>query len=427
MEIERISLRYFVSFYLIVFVSISINAEFKLGIENIPSKLISSCAHKKVGLITNQTGKDQKGNRTVDILLKKGFKIAAIFAPEHGFEGKVDAEKEVGDGIDAKTKIPIISLYERDRGKTISSQMLKNVNVLVVDLQDSGMRHYTYISTLFYVLRAAAQEGKEVIVFDRPNPLGSVMEGPLVDPALISFISIASIPLRHGMTIGELAEYFNRYLLEDKVALQVIPMCDYERNSPIDCIYAPLSPNIASLASCHGYSFLGLLGEVKPFDVGVGTDQAFQLITLAEKNSKMGALWPQLAARLKKLGIVAKPYRYFNTRKKEYYKGLSLKIAHIGQLSSFTVFLLTVLYAKQAGVSLEFNVNFDKAVGSKLVRHYLTGMMNYKELNEAVTKELHQFFQKAQPLFKYKPYPTLMTLRPSLRQGYGGQSRLLGL
>ena len=410
MEIEKSNFQNFILFFLLFFIATFVNATFKLGIENISSELIFSCARKKIGLITNQTGKDQKGNRTVDILLKKGFKVAAIFAPEHGFEGKVDAEKEVIDGVDAKTKIPIISLYERDRGKTISSQILKNIDIFFVDIQDSGMRHYTYISTLFYILKAAAQEGKEVIVFDRPNPLGSVMEGPLVDPALISFISIAPIPLRHGMTIGELAEYFNHYLFENKVELKVIPMGDYERNCSIDCIYAPLSPNISSLASCHGYSFLGLLGEVKPFDVGVGTAQAFQLITLAEKHSKMGALWPQLAARLKQLGIITKPYRYFNTRKNEYYKGLSLEISHIGQLSSFTAFLLTVLYAKQAGVSLEFNVNFDKAVGSKLVREYLTGMLSYKELNEAVTKGLHQFFQKAQPLFKYKPYPTLMNV-----------------
>ena len=197
--------------------------------------------------------------------------MQVIFAPEHGFDGKSHAAQEIKDGRDVKTKIPVMSLYGKGTGKKVDPEMIKNIDAFFFDIQDSGMRHYTYISTLFTILKAAEEEKKKVIVFDRPNPLGKAMEGPLVESSLISFISIASIPLRHGMTLGELAEYFNQHVLEKQAALTVVPMKNYDRTVGIEHLHAPLSPNIASKESCHGYSFLGLLGEVKPFDVGVGT------------------------------------------------------------------------------------------------------------------------------------------------------------
>src|SRR5207249_6044556 len=142
------------------------------------------------------------------------------------------------------------------------------LDCLVFDIQDSGMRHYTYISTLLNTMKIAAEYKKPYIVLDRPNPLGGMMQGPLVQPDLISFISIAPIPLRHGMTIGELAHYFNGHILEKSAILHVIPMHDYNRmNGFAGTFLHQLSPNLLSLQSCYGYSFLGLLGEVEPFDV----------------------------------------------------------------------------------------------------------------------------------------------------------------
>ena len=203
-----------------------------------------------IGLVTNQTGKDQKGTATLDILLKKGFKVTYIFAAEHGIEGKIEAGKELKDGRESSRNIPVVSLYAGgDKGKKIDPATLKDIDIIFFDIQDSGMRHYTYISTLYAVLKAAGQENKKVVVFDRPNPLGKAMEGPLVEPELISFISIAPIPLRHGMTVGELAEYFNEHILEKKAALKVVEMKDYERTHGIAHLPSPLSPNIASRES----------------------------------------------------------------------------------------------------------------------------------------------------------------------------------
>ncbi len=408
---RKISYRRTILFCLLIFLSHLSCAEiFKLGIENIPQSLINEYRRKKtpIALITNQTGKDQSGSATLDILRKKGFNITKLFAPEHGFEGKIDAAQEVKDAQEAKTKIPIVSLYGKGSGKKIAPELLADVDALFFDIQDSGMRHYTYISTLLTVLQAAAVEGKKVVVFDRPNPLGKAMEGPLVEPELISFISIAAIPLRHGMTVGELAEYFNKHLLEEKAALTVVPMSGYDRMQGLDQLHAPLSPNIASKESCHGYCFLGLLGEIKPFDVGVGTAYSFQLISLPASLSVPVAFWQELADRLKLCGITATHHQYVHERKKEVYQGLRVCMDNINQVNAFSAFLTTVILVKKAGIPLDFQNGFDKAAGSARVRSFLTGALSYKELMGDINKDLQLFFQKAQPVFKYAPHPELI-------------------
>lgn len=397
---------------LFLLLSFSLNAtviDFKLGIENIPQKMVAHYAKKKtpIALITNQTGKDQKGNRTLDILLKKGFNVTVIFAPEHGFEGKSEAAQEVKDGLDVKTNIPVMSLYGKGTGKKIAPEAIKHIDTFIFDVQDSGMRHYTYISTLLTVLKTAAAEHKKVIVFDRPNPLGKTMEGPLVEPALISFISIAPIPLRHGMTMGELADYFNTHLLETKAALTVVHMNGYDRTQGLQ-MHAPLSPNIASKESCHGYCFLGLLGEIKPFDVGVGTPQAFQLIALPAALPLPLSFWQELSECLRYCGISSTTHQYMHERKKELYHGLRLCMDNINQVNAFNAFLITVSSAKKAGIAIDFQREFDKAVGSSRVRSFFTGTLSYQDLVGDINKDLQLFFQKAQPLFRYAPHPELI-------------------
>lgn len=384
--------------------------EFKLGIENIPIKLSREYAKKKipVALITNQTGKDQKGNRTLDILHTKGFNIVKIFAPEHGFAGKEQAAQEVKDGIDVKTKIPVMSLYGKGTGKKFTPEAIKDIDTFIFDIQDSGMRHYTYISTLCNMLKTAAAEQKKVIVLDRPNPLGKTMEGPLVEPELISFISIAPIPLRHGMTMGELADYFNIHVLEARASLTIVEMAGYSRHHGLVQMHAPLSPNIASKESCHGYSFLGLLGEIKPFDVGVGTAHSFQVISLPVSLPLPLSFWQELSDRLRYCGIVATTHQYMHEKKKELYHGLRLCMDNINQVNAFNAFLITVSSAKKAGIAIDFQREFDKAVGSSRVRSFLTGAITYQDLVGDVNKDLQIFFQKAQPIFRYAPHPELI-------------------
>lgn len=399
--------------FLVSLISISLSAsilDFKLGIENISPQLIAEYTKKRtpIALITNQTGKDQKGARTLDILRAKGFNIVKIFAPEHGIEGKSGAAQEVKDGIDVKTKIPVLSLYSKGTGKKILPETIKDIEVFFFDVQDSGVRHYTYISTLFNILQTASEQQKKVVVFDRPNPLGKTMEGPLVEPSLISFISVASIPLRHGMTIGELAEYFNSFVLEKKASLLVIHMEGYHRALGIPNFIAPLSPNIASKESCHGYCFLGLLGEIKPFDVGVGTAHAFQLIALPASLSLPLSFWQELTDRLKACGINATRHEFMHERKKELYHGVRLCMDNINQVNAFNAFLFTVSLVKKAGIGLDFQREFDKAAGSLRVRAFLDGTITYQDLMGDINKDLQIFFQKAQTVFRYAPHPELI-------------------
>lgn len=384
-------------------------AEFKLGIENIPDEMVRAYTKKKmrIGLITNQTGRDQKGIPTVDILLSKGFNVVYLFAPEHGIDGTAQASLEIKNSIDKKSKIPVVSLYGKGAGKKIDPSILNSFDVLMFDIQDSGMRHYTYISTLFTVLQICAQENKKLIVLDRPNPLGKTMEGPLVEPSLVSFFSIAPIPLRHGMTIGELAEFFNAHILETPASLQVVPMKDYDRTIGLNQLHAPLSPNIPCLQACYGYSFLGLLGEVRPFNVGLGTERPFQVISVATAKGLEGQVWNNLAQQLKGLGICSVPCEYMHVRKKEMHHGLHLNMPNINHVSSFNALLATIEAIKNAGIAIEITPAFDKAVGSKLVRSYLMGQISYQELVAEINNSLQSFFQKAQAVFKYYPHPEL--------------------
>lgn len=396
------------SWVVFLLLPLSCHAEFKLGIENIPPSFIAAYTAKtkpRIGLVTNQTGCDQNGNRTLDILLQKKFNIVCIFAPEHGFDGKSLAAQEVTDAKDCKTHIPIISLYGKGSGKKVDPELVKNIDVFFFDIQDSGMRHYTYISTLFTVLKAAQEYNKKIIVFDRPNPLGKTMEGPLVEPSLISFLSIAPIPLRHGMTIGELAEYFNTHVLDTRAALSVIPMKDYDRTAGIAQLHNPLSPNIACKESCHGYSFLGLLGEVEPFDVAVGTGDSFQIISVPESLGITEAIWQALADRLKSFGVSSTPHSFYCERKKQAHHGLRVSIENINHVNAFHAFLATVISVKRAGVAINFKPFFDKCAGSAQVRLFLLGQLSYKELIQEVNQGLQNFFQKAQSVFKYTPHP----------------------
>jgi len=267
--------------FLVCFCIVPIFSKYQLGLEALSDSSICTIRNLRVALVTNQTGKDMQGRRNIDILLARGLKFTCILTPEHGLDGSVPAGAAVPDSKDQKTGIPVLSLYGHGTGKVISKKILDNIDIFLIDLQDCGMRHFTYISTLYKVLESAADYNKKVIVLDRPNPLGDVMDGPLVEHDLLSFVSIASIPVRHGMTIGELALYFNTYVLKRRARLQVVPMQNYDRVCGLcGTLPAPLSPNIASLQSCYGYSFLGLLGEFKPFEIGIKVKRPFQVIML---------------------------------------------------------------------------------------------------------------------------------------------------
>jgi len=247
------------------------------GLDVLADQKFSMLVGHSVGLVTNQTGIDSRGRRAIDLIAgAPGVRLQAIFSPEHGLTGEVDAD--VPHGVDAATGRPIWSLYGATRRPTPA--MLKDVTLVVYDVQDVGARYYTYLTTLVYVMEEAAKQRIPVLVLDRPNPItGRVVEGPLMDPDLQSFTSPHPIPVRTGLTIGE----FARLAAAERkipVSLTVVPLVGWQRERWYDETGLPWvnpSPNIRSVTQALLYSGVGLL-EATNLSVGRGTDTPFEVV-----------------------------------------------------------------------------------------------------------------------------------------------------
>lgn len=230
---------------------------------------------KNVGIVANQTSVFN-GTHLIDTLLTYNIDIRKIFTPEHGFRGKADEGASVGNSIDEKTNIPIISLYGNNKKPT--SSQLEDIDVLLFDLQDVGTRFYTYISTMTYVMEAAAENDISVIILDRPNPNGFYIDGPVLKDENSSFVGLHQVPVVYGLTIGEYALMVNgEHWLKDSLhcKLQVIPLGDYDR----DCIYrlsVKPSPNLPNWESVYLYPSLCFF-EGTVVSVGRGTQFPFQV------------------------------------------------------------------------------------------------------------------------------------------------------
>lgn len=232
---------------------------------------------RRIGLITNQTGVNRAGVSTAELLRgAEGVQLKALFSPEHGLEGKLDAA--VADMKDACTGLPVFSLYGENR--TPTAQSLEGLDTLVFDIQDIGARFYTYISTMGNAMRAAAEHKLRFVVLDRPNPINGVdVAGPVLDDGCQSFVGFHTLPIRHGMTVGELAAMFNDEL-KLGAELQVIPVEGWRRQDYFDrtgLLWVNPSPNMRSLAEAVLYPGIGLL-ETTNLSVGRGTDTPFEVI-----------------------------------------------------------------------------------------------------------------------------------------------------
>lgn len=234
---------------------------------------------KRVAVVANQTSivvnRNASYTHLVDTLLSKGITIQKVFAPEHGFRGMADAGEKVKDGVDERSGLPIISLYGTNRKP--SAEQLQDVDLLLFDIQDVGVRFYTYIATLQYVMEAAAVSGVPVMLLDRPNPNGHYVDGPTLDPKYRSFLGLNPIPLVYGMTIGEYASMFNEEgWLEDgvKADLTVIPLENYTHDSRYELPVRP-SPNLPNAKAVNLYPSLGLF-EGTHINAGRGTEFQFQ-------------------------------------------------------------------------------------------------------------------------------------------------------
>lgn len=252
---------------------------------------------KRVGLVTNQTGLDAHGHRTIDLLARaEGVKLVTVFSPEHGITGTADAA--ISNQADAPTGLPIYSLYGATQRPT--SQMLQGLDALVFDIQDAGVRFYTYITTMAYCMEAAAQQHISFYVLDRPNPLGGeAIEGPMLDPQRTSFVGYFPMPVRYAMTMGELAQMFN---VENKIGadLHVIAMQDWHRRDTFDMTglawIAP-SPALRSLRANFLYPGVEIL-QAAGVAVGRGTPAPFELF---------GAPWIESSVLIVELNRQAVP------------------------------------------------------------------------------------------------------------------------
>lgn len=258
------------------------NAPLKLGAERLDviTRLLEG---KRVGLVVNQTSILEKEQvHVLDALLAEGVDVKKVFAPEHGFRGTADAGQQIADSRDQKTGVPIISIYGKNKKPTAAQ--LQDLDVVVFDIQDVGARFYTYISTMHYVMEACADNGKEFIVLDRPNP-NDFVDGPVREPDMESFVGVDPLPLLHGLTVGELAWMINKegWLKSqpDTCRLKIVKMQNWKHGDPYWLPVKP-SPNLPNDQAIRLYPSLCFF-EATNISVGRGTYFPFQVIGFPDK------------------------------------------------------------------------------------------------------------------------------------------------
>ena len=248
--------------------------QIKTGAEQ-TNKYFSLLKNKTIALVVNQTSTIQS-THLVDSLIASNFTIKKVFAPEHGFRGTADAGEHVKNHNDKKTGLPIISLYGQN--KKPSTEQLKDIDYVIFDIQDVGVRFYTYISTMHYVMEACAEQNIPVLILDRPNPNGHYVEGPILKPNYSSFVGMHPIPIVHGLTVGELAQMINKekwLKKEIQCDLTIIPCLNYTHNSNYKLPIKP-SPNLPNDISIQLYPTLCLF-EPTEVSIGRGTTFPFQV------------------------------------------------------------------------------------------------------------------------------------------------------
>lgn len=369
----------------------------------------------RIVIATNHTGIDQQGNRTIDKLREKGYNITAILVPEHGLSGEVKAGDPVYDSIDAKTGLPIISIYKLSsdfKSESLDTLRPSDFDIIIFDMQDCGMRHYTYLAKMIDLINYVAKHDKKIVVFDRPNPIGRMVEGPLVSDGFESPISYARIPLRHAMTPAEVALYYNKFLARKQADLVVVPMLNYRRGQVIKSLPLPLSPNLRTIESVQNYSFLGILSMVAPFYVGLETPFAFGVLMTKDAISPSYEAWQELGQILKRHGI-ASHYGAVN-RDGQSYRGLYIdNIYDVNNHSVIALIADVIHWAQAQGLKLDASFAFnhipkiDKVFGNSVLRDFIDGKITRHDFFQRSFKELRTFYEQARNVFLYHPHPEI--------------------
>lgn len=385
------------------------------GLETLVSSKFEILKGKRVGLITNPTGVDSRLRSTVDILYSApGVRLSALYGPEHGVRGDFAAGEYVDFEIDPVTGIPVYSLYGKTRKP--SPGMLKDIDILVYDIQDIGSRSYTYISTLGLVMEAAAEKGIPLVVLDRPNPLGGIrMEGAVTRPGFYSFVSQFAIPYLHGMTVGELAMFLNgEGMLANgvKCDLHVVRMSGWNRKMYFEetgLPWVPSSPHVPHRDTPLFYPATGIAGELYAVSIGVGYTTPFQTFAADWINADT------LATALNGLslpGVIFRPVHY-----KPYYSTLNGIMVHGVQIHltdpSAAPLSLIQFYIMQEAHRFWPDRNlfemcdpsrhsmFDKVCGTDEVRKAFTKDFRVNDIIGLWTDDIPAFRAKAAKYFLY--------------------------
>lgn len=351
-------------------------AEIKTGADN-HEKYLWLLNNKKIGIVTNQTGILSNKIHLVDFLLEKKVSVQKIFAPEHGFRGTADAGEHVVDGKDSKTGLPIISLYGDN--KKPKPEQLAGIDLMIFDLQDVGARFYTYISSLHYVMEVCAENNIPLIVLDRPNPNGSIVDGPVLETAFASFVGMHPIPVLHGMTIGEYAQMINgeKWLRNGaQCKLTVIPCAYYNRKMAYSLPVKP-SPNLPNDQAINLYASLCFF-EGTNVSVGRGTEKQFQIY-----------------------GSPFLPKTNFNFRPKPnagakdpIYNGVECfgeNLSAVAKVHQLELKWLIKAYNETADKTKFFNPFFAKLAGTKKLQQQIEAGTSEKEIRESWKKGLEGF------------------------------------
>ncbi len=386
----------------------------KTGIEVLIEQDFAPLAGKRVGLITNPTGVDSQLRSTIDILHEaRNVNLVALFAPEHGVRGNVYAGDKVNSSTDSKTGIPVHSLYGKSRKPTAA--MLKGIDVLVYDIQDIGCRSYTFISTMGLAMQAAAEQGIEFMVLDRPNPLGGYrVEGCPVEDGFTSFVSQYAIPYIYGLTCGELAQLLNdeRMIGPQACKLTVVAMKGWSRDMDYDETGLPWvlpSPHIPEPISAYYYPLSGIAGELGTISIGVGYTMPFQLFAAEWIDAE------QLAQRLNSLnlpGLAFRPIHYtpfYAMGKGTRLQGVQVHItdrdrATLSEVQFYVIQELASLYPqhKVFDQAEQSRLNMvDKVCGTSQIRQLFTRRYCWEDARDYWNKGVGAFKQLSRKYYIY--------------------------
>jgi uncharacterized protein YbbC (DUF1343 family) len=389
-----------------------------LGIDELEKSNFAILQGKRVGLVTNPSGVDSKGRSAISILYhgqSAGFKLVKLFGPEHGIDGQTGAGKSVGNSREKTSGCPVCSLYGDTRRPT--PQMLAGLDTLVYDVQDLGNRSYTFISTLGYVMDEAAKHNIQVIVLDRPDPLGGVrIEGPRLDPSFEpSFVGLYNIPFVYGLTPGELALWINAKYLAKPCRLTIVAMKGWIRPmvwEDTGLKWVPTSPNIPTIGAARGYTATGFLGEIG-IESGCGGPNPFQVV--------QGLGWDAnvLAQRFNALHVPGVHARTLDSGREN---GVYLQIdpRNAGNLTAINFQAIEILeqeidhFSTFGHTSADQRDMFDKVSGTTRIRRQLVSGRPVSDIIHSWDSGVVRWAQERQPYLLYGSSPVHHTKAPSV-------------